>query len=216
LFPARRRSGRPGNWNNTMLLAGLFRRVRAAAASLLTLTDEETALLEAWLDEYPEPPQHACSEVERGILSVWEETDPADRDFWTLLRATLKYNRGRTAPAPALPQPAPDEAPSAEQPQAARAEPRPATSETARPTVNLECRTVTLGDRTWDVKSVQALRWLKVLSDHPGEWIAGAALANHDFDLDGARTDRLKKVLPEPVQSLIDSETGKGSRLRLA
>jgi hypothetical protein len=90
----------------------------------------------------------------------------------------------------------------------------PKPSKPARPTVNLERRTVSLGDQTWDVKSVQALRWLKVLSDHPGEWIAGTALAGHDPDLDGARTDRLRKFLPEPVQSLIDSGTGKGSRLR--
>jgi len=95
----------------------LFKRIRAAS-SLPTLTDEETALLEAWLDDHPEPPRHYCSEEERGILSVWGETDPVDRDFWTLLRATLKYNRGRTAPSPA------------EQPQAAPAEPQSAPSET--------------------------------------------------------------------------------------
>src|SRR5262249_43607132 len=80
-----------------------------------------------------------------------------------------------------------------------------------RLTVSIECRTVTLDDQTFDVPSAQAVRWLKVLSDHPGEWIAAPELKKYDPNLEGARTDRLKTQLPDPVQALIDSETGKGS-----
>jgi hypothetical protein len=92
----------------------LFNRIRAALPSLVTLTNEESALLEAWLGDHPEPPSYACSEVRRGILSVWDETDPSQMDFWTLLRATLRHNQGRTVPA--APQPAPPVAPPREQP----------------------------------------------------------------------------------------------------
>jgi hypothetical protein len=93
---------------------------------------------------------------------------------------------------------------------------QPALAETPRLTANVERGTVTLDGQTFDVDSAQAVRWLKVLCDHPRDWIASPDLKRFDPDLDGARTDRLKKSLPEPVQSLIDSETGKGSRLRLA
>src|SRR5262249_25479242 len=87
---------------------------------------------------------------------------------------------------------------------------------TPRLTVDVKRLIVTLDGQTYDVPSAQALRWLKVLCDHPGEWIASNELKTYDTDLDGARPDRLKKKLPAPVQSLIDSDTGKGSRLRLA
>lgn len=83
-------------------------------------------------------------------------------------------------------------------------------------TVKVECRTVTLDGETFDVKSAMAVRWLKVLSDHPGEWLSADELKRFDRELDGARPDRLKKYVPDPVLRLIDSETGKGSRLRLA
>jgi hypothetical protein len=82
--------------------------------------------------------------------------------------------------------------------------------------VNVDRRTVALDGQTTDVKSVQAVRWLKVLSDHPDEWISGNELKRLDPELDGVRTDRLKQYLPAPVLALIDSEPGKGSRLRLA
>jgi hypothetical protein len=53
----------------------LFERIRNSP-SLLELTNEETAFLEAWLDAHPEASTYTCSEVKQGILSVWEETDP--------------------------------------------------------------------------------------------------------------------------------------------
>lgn len=91
-------------------------------------------------------------------------------------------------------------------------------SETLRPrlTINVGRRTVTLDGQTFDVQSVQAVRWLKVLSEHPGEWLAADGLKVFDPDLDGARPHRLKRFLPVSVLALIDSQTGKGSRLRLA
>jgi hypothetical protein len=81
--------------------------------------------------------------------------------------------------------------------------------------VDLVRKTITLNDKTYDAPSDNALRWVKVLADHPGEWISGADLENHDSELQNPRTDRWRKHLPEAVLSLIDSETGKGSRIRL-
>ncbi|NLE38409.1 MAG: hypothetical protein GX621_10330 [Pirellulaceae bacterium] len=83
-----------------------------------------------------------------------------------------------------------------------------------RPTVNLEQRTVTLAGTTHDVKSEKALRWVNVLSEHVGEWISGPMLADYDDELMDARTDKLRAYLPASLLALIDSETGKGSRLR--
>jgi hypothetical protein len=85
-----------------------------------------------------------------------------------------------------------------------------------RLTVNLGRRTVTLDGQTFDVDSDQAVRWLKVLSDHPGDWLSPVEVAEYDPELDGTRLDRLKKFLPPSVLNLIDSKTGRGSRLRLA
>jgi hypothetical protein len=82
--------------------------------------------------------------------------------------------------------------------------------------VDVDRMTLTLDDVTHDVPSELALRWVKVLSDHAGQWLSGAELRQFDPDLDGVRTDRLLKRLPEPVQQLIESSTGRGSRLTLA
>jgi hypothetical protein len=97
----------------------------------------------------------------------------------------------------------------------ASAPPPPAPPPPARLAVNLECRTLTLDGETYDVDSVQALRWVRVLAERPGEWVSGADLSKYDPELDGARPDKLKKPLPGALLSLINSETGKGSRLRL-
>src|SRR5262245_32491966 len=80
--------------------------------------------------------------------------------------------------------------------------------------VNLARMTVTLDGTSYDVPSENALRWVRVLVNHPGEWISGSCLGTHDADLIGVRTDRLRDHLPEEIVSLIESETGKGSRLR--
>jgi hypothetical protein len=58
------------------------------------------------------------------------------------------------------------------------------------------------------------LRWVKVLAEHPGEWISGPELRHYDQELDGCRPHRLRKSLPPAILDLIDSETGKGSRVR--
>lgn len=88
--------------------------------------------------------------------------------------------------------------------------------EEPRLTVNLDQRTATLDGQSYDVNSQQALRWLKVLADRPGEWISSADLHLIDPELDGVRTHRLKKKLPEPIREMIESDTGKGSRRKLA
>jgi hypothetical protein len=82
-------------------------------------------------------------------------------------------------------------------------------------TVDLASRTVTLGDTTYDVGSLNALRWVKVLAEHPGDWISSTDLKDYDGELQNQRTDRWRKSLPDSILSLIDSETGKGSRIRL-
>jgi hypothetical protein len=82
--------------------------------------------------------------------------------------------------------------------------------------VSIECLTVTLDDQTYEVDSLQAVRWMKVLSEHPGVWLTPTDVAGYDPELDGARLDRLKKFIPISVRDLIDSKTGRGSRLRLA
>jgi hypothetical protein len=92
--------------------------------------------------------------------------------------------------------------------------PPPVSRAAPRLTVDVARKTITLDGETDDVTSDAALRWVKVLAEHPGEWISAVELRKHDPELDSARTDRLKKLLPERVQHLIDSETGKGSRLR--
>jgi hypothetical protein len=67
-----------------------------------------------------------------------------------------------------------------------------------------------------DVASEQALRWRKVLADHPGNWISGPDLKQYDANLDSVRTDRLRTKLPDAIHALIDTDTGKGSRINLA
>jgi hypothetical protein len=91
-----------------------------------------------------------------------------------------------------------------------------ATVPPARLTVYLPGLTVTLDGWTYEVESEQALRWVKVLADHAGEWISGPKLKEYDQELDGARTNRLKRFLPPEILSLISTDQSKGSRLRLA
>lgn len=81
--------------------------------------------------------------------------------------------------------------------------------------VDLACMTVTLDGHKHELDSKQALRWIKVLAEHPGQWISKSELQGYDRELDGTRTDRLKKFLPADVSSLIESKTGKGTRIRL-
>lgn len=92
---------------------------------------------------------------------------------------------------------------------------RQSEKKTAPLTVDLKCKTLTVNGCTHEVDSVQALRWIKVLAEHPAEWISGLDLEQYDGELVGCRPDRLKKYLPLEILSLVDSETGKGSRLRL-
>ena len=84
--------------------------------------------------------------------------------------------------------------------------------------VNLGQSTATLDGTSYDVTSENALLWLKVLVEHPGEWISGRELADGkygDVYIGLGRPDRLKKYLPNEILSLIKSRTGKGFCLRL-
>jgi hypothetical protein len=84
-----------------------------------------------------------------------------------------------------------------------------------RLTVDLARKTITLDGIAHDVDSENVLRWVKVLADHPGEWISGPDLKKYDPALLAPRTDRWHKKLPAPVRPLIESDTGKGSRLKI-
>jgi hypothetical protein len=82
--------------------------------------------------------------------------------------------------------------------------------------VDLDRQTLTLDGIQFTVQSVRALRWVRVLAEHPGNWVSSKDLEESDQDLINVRTHKLRKYLPEAVLSLIDSDTGKGSRIRLA
>jgi hypothetical protein len=90
----------------------------------------------------------------------------------------------------------------------------PAESAPPRLSVDVSRRTITFDGASNEVPSVSALRWVKVLAEHRGEWISGSELEEYDPELDGVRTDRLRKRLPESIRTVIDSDRGKGSRIR--
>jgi hypothetical protein len=99
---------------------------------------------------------------------------------------------------------------------------KPETNRAAQPnpparrlTVDLARKTITLDGQTEDVSSLNALRWVKVLNDHQGEWISGKDLAKYDQELQTCRTDRWRTHLPEAIRSLIESQSGAGSRIQL-
>jgi hypothetical protein len=81
-------------------------------------------------------------------------------------------------------------------------------------TVNLPRQQVTYKGERFDVPSAQALRWLQVLVNHPGEWIAASELHDYDSELVSVRTDKLLPHLPEVVRGMIERKTGAGSRLK--
>src|SRR5437016_2853069 len=67
-------------------------------------------------------------------------------------------------------------------------EPRAEQPKAPRLTVDLARRTITLDGATYDVESVNALHWVEVLAEHPGEWISGKELERHDKELANTRT----------------------------
>jgi hypothetical protein len=83
------------------------------------------------------------------------------------------------------------------------------------PAVDLARKTIKYRRKVHDIESERALRWVKVLAEHPGEWISAPELSNFDCELTGVRTDRLKKFLPRRIRSLIESDRKRGSRLSL-
>jgi hypothetical protein len=83
-----------------------------------------------------------------------------------------------------------------------------------RLTIDLAKREVILEGERIDVNSEQALRWIKVLAEHSGEFISSCQLQEYDPNLINIRTDKLKAFLPPKILALIDSQTGAGSRIR--
>ncbi len=84
-----------------------------------------------------------------------------------------------------------------------------------RLTVDLARKAITLDGMTFDVPSDNALRWVRVLAQRPGEWVSGPQLSERDPDLQYPRPDRFRRHLPGAVLALIDSAPGKGARIRL-
>ena len=87
-------------------------------------------------------------------------------------------------------------------------------ADTSIPIVDVAKHTVTFNGRTYDISSLQALRWLAVLVGRPGEYIAAKDLSSHNPDLLNVRTDKLCAYLPAELQERIESKTGAGSRWR--
>jgi hypothetical protein len=88
--------------------------------------------------------------------------------------------------------------------------------EQSRIVIDIAKQTIIFDGKTFgDINSVQALRWLQVLIDHPGEYISGKDLSRFDGELINVRTDKLKPYLPNEIADLIESQTGAGSRLRI-
>jgi hypothetical protein len=54
-----------------------------------------------------------------------------------------------------------------------------------RVVVDINCMTIMLDEISYNVSSKQALRWVKVLVEHPGEWISASELHNYDNELMG-------------------------------
>jgi hypothetical protein len=63
-------------------------------------------------------------------------------------------------------------------------------------TVDIDRMTVTFHGVKYDVESLQALRWVRVLASNPGKWFSASELRKHDVELDDTRTDRYKNKLP--------------------
>lgn len=82
--------------------------------------------------------------------------------------------------------------------------------------IDVDCGTATLNGERFDIPSKAALRWLRILAHNPGQWFSSKDLEAHDCELVDVRTDRLRSYLPEEIGRLVDSQTGRGSRLRLA
>jgi hypothetical protein len=96
-------------------------------------------------------------------------------------------------------------------PGAARRSPR----RPARLKVDLRRRRITLDDTTYEIPSEAALRWVRVLAKHRGQWVSSADLGKggYDKDLLTNRPDHLRRFLPGPINSLIQSKRGTGSRM---
>lgn len=110
--------------------------------------------------------------VGRKCVEVWPNADQVIAEI-ELEYEKAKHARGQNTPlSPQEPPPPPE----------------------PRLRVDLARKTVTLDGVTRDVDSDNALRWIKVLTEHPGEWVSGAELKSHDPDLQGDRTDRWREL----------------------
>lgn len=69
--------------------------------------------------------------------------------------------------------------------------------------------------KTFQISRAQSARFLKVLADNPRVWISGPDLRSYDKELDGARTDKLRKGLPQEIQCLVETSKQNGARLNM-
>jgi hypothetical protein len=88
-------------------------------------------------------------------------------------------------------------------------------SKTSPVIVDFQQKTITFRGKQFDIRSMQALRWIHILAQHPGEWFSSKSLGEIDRELFGVRTDQLRKYLPKEILDLIESKSGAGSRLKL-
>lgn len=80
--------------------------------------------------------------------------------------------------------------------------------------IDLDTETLTINGKSYSVTSKNALRWIRVLIDNEGKFIAGKDLKSYDDELIDAQTSKLRKHLPRQVNNLIEAKSGKGSRIR--
>lgn len=92
-------------------------------------------------------------------------------------------------------------------------------AEAAQPRLIVDLAALTATERatgiTHTLKSEQVARWLKVLAENEGKWITSTQLAGFDPELDGTRTDRLLKSLPEKLRRKIATSSHTGSKITL-
>jgi hypothetical protein len=81
--------------------------------------------------------------------------------------------------------------------------------------VDIKKISATLGGKEYDLKSEFQARWLKIYAENPGVWISGSDLKYYDDQLDGSRTDRLRRGLPQKNGKLIETSKRNGARLKL-
>ena len=79
--------------------------------------------------------------------------------------------------------------------------------------VDIGRTTATLDGKPYDVGSLQALRWLAVLSKRPGHWISGRELEQLDTELIVSEPIGSKSISPKQSKHLSILKPAAGSRI---